>query len=78
MYACSKDAGIRAKAKECLDSCLRIISRFLYSKETPDIINDHRKLSVGEGSGIAGVLRSLVLINRSCSGICDELIEKAK
>lgn len=78
MYSCSKNPKIKAEAKECLDSCLNMLSRFLFSKETPAILKDHHSFSLGEGGGFAGILRSIVLINHSCDGICSELIDKAK
>ena len=78
MMQCAKDSKVAEKANECLDSCLKMLSRFLISEEAQDIINNPYRLAVGEGGGLAGVLRSIVLINRYCTGLCDKLIDKAK
>ncbi len=78
MTACAKDTEAGAHAKECLDSCLGMISRLLYSKDAEKILNDPYAFGAGEGGGLAGVLRSIVLIDRFCDGCLKELLGRAR
>jgi len=78
MAKASGDENIRAKARECLDSCKRLLLQFLKSEELPDILQDSSRFSLGEGSGIGGLLHALVILNHTFPGICEEHIRLAK
>ena len=78
MTVCSKKPKILEEARECLDSCLRMIRRLFDSEEAVPLFNSPRRIGSGEGAGIAGILRGIVLVNRICPGMGERLIEKAR
>ncbi len=69
---------VKRKAEECLNSTMRMLERFLNTLELTGTQEDRKKVSLGEGSGLAGVLKAVVLVNRYTSGAFDSVLQKAK
>ena len=69
------DPEVGRKAADALDSCLRLLGRYGDSILNSERVFDEQEFSLGEGEGLAGVLRSLVIINRFRNGCCRQLID---
>lgn len=64
----------RRKAAAALDACLLLLRRYAESLCAAGSPPAPEQFSLGEGSGAAGVLRALVLVNRFREGACLPLI----
>ena len=78
MVQAAADAETAGKARECLDSCMRMVERFLDGVSSLKKEEWKRMVNPGEGSGIGGILKGLVFINRYSFGTYGSLLEKAK
>ena len=70
--------SVRRRAKECLTSAMNMLERYLDTLPVTGGPEDKQKVSLGEGGGLGGILRALVLVNRYTNGEYDSLLEKAK
>lgn len=57
-----------------LDDCLYLLERYIGTERLKEHINDQSWLELGEGTGIAGILKALVLTERCRRGSCQTLI----
>lgn len=78
MVQAAADVETAGKAQECLDSCMRMVERFMDGVRSLKKEEWRRMVNPGEGSGIGGILKGLVFINRYSSGTYGSLLEKAK
>lgn len=69
------DDRVRARARECLDSLMKILERYITSEQTMENVSSERQFNLGEGGGIAGVMRGVVIVNR-LTGEYGDLIER--
>ena len=69
---------MKRRAQECLDSAMHMLERFLCNLELSGDEKDRHIISLGEGSGLGGILKALVLVNRYTEGAYDSLLHKAK
>lgn len=74
----ARSEEMKQKALTCLDSSMRMLDRFLMSDSVLEELNEGAHFSMGEGDGLAGVIRSIVMVNRYRSGAFTAHLEKAK
>ena len=70
--------NVKRKAEICLDSAMRMPERFLNRTELTGTREDRQKVSLGEGGGLGGILKAIVLVNRYTDGAYEALLKKAK
>ncbi len=76
MADAGRDERTRAKAQEGLDSCLRILLRFLEAENMPELVKDPKRFIMGEGTGAAGLLHAFMVIDYICPGRCSGHIRR--
>ncbi len=74
MEKAAKAPETRRKAAAALDACLRLLEQYTQSLCAMETAPAPEQFPLGEGSGAAGVLRGLVLVNRFREGACLPLI----
>lgn len=73
----TKKESIKKAARDCLDSSMRSLQRYLNRNLRAEKKHDLKHFDAGEGAGAAGLLRSLVLVNRYQDDRYAELTEAA-
>ena len=69
---------MKNRAGSCLDSVMRMLERFLNNPELSTAVREGKNISLGEGSGLGGILKAIVIVNRYMEAAYDGLLQKAK
>ena len=76
MEKAARSPGIRQKAASGLDASLLLLERYVNDICLCEEAPKQTQFSVGEGNGIAGILRALLLTDRFREGSCIHLIRR--
>ncbi len=78
MTKASVTDAIKRKAEKSLDSAMRMIKRFADGIQLTGTKEDRQIISLGEGNGLGGILKAIVLVNRYTDGAYEDLLKKTK
>jgi len=71
-------ADMKRKAKDCLDPVMHMMERFIDQTGSAGSTMDRAGTSLGEGGGLGGILKAIVLVNRYTEGTYDALLQKTR
>ncbi len=78
VYVTAEDGQLKEKARICLESIMKRLERYISSELFSEKQFDEYKYNVGEGDGIAGILRTLIIVNHILEGTYSNLVIKGK